>query len=150
ARSSICRAAIVVPGRERLRPKFMTVATMLVGLIPIMWTTGTGSDLSKRIAAPMVGGIFTSFVLEFVVYPAIYELWKWHFEMSAPAPNRRPPRSPPRRRPRRRREWRRTLRVSVQTAVGVLCTTGSLSSVFPLRSARLGQWLTWAAGRMRR
>src|SRR5690242_12945932 len=42
---------------------------------------GTGSDVWKRIAAPMVGGIFTSFVLELVVYPAIYEIWKWHFEM---------------------------------------------------------------------
>jgi len=64
-----------------LRPKFMTVATMFMGLIPIMWATGTGSDVWKRIAAPMVGGIFTSFVLELVVYPAIYEIWKWHFEL---------------------------------------------------------------------
>ena len=46
-----------------------------------MWATGTGSDVWKRIAAPMVGGIFTSFVLELVVYAAIYEIWKWHFEM---------------------------------------------------------------------
>ena len=59
----------------------MTLATMFVGLIPIMWASGTGSDVWKRIAAPMVGGIFTSFVLELVVYPAIYEIWKWHFEM---------------------------------------------------------------------
>jgi Cu(I)/Ag(I) efflux system membrane protein CusA/SilA len=66
---------------KRLRLKFMTVATMFVGLIPIMWSTGTGSDVWNRIAAPMVGGIFTSFVLELVVYPAIYEIWKWHFEM---------------------------------------------------------------------
>jgi hypothetical protein len=56
--------------------------TMFVGLIPIMWATGTGSDVWKRIAAPMVGGIFTSFVLELVVYPASYEIWKWHFEMT--------------------------------------------------------------------
>jgi Cu(I)/Ag(I) efflux system membrane protein CusA/SilA len=66
---------------KRLRPKFMTVATTFLGLIPIMLATGTGSDVWKRIAAPMVGGIFTSFVLELVVYPAIYEIWKWHFEM---------------------------------------------------------------------
>jgi hypothetical protein len=59
----------------------MTVATMSVGLIPIMWATGTGSDVWKRIAAPMAGGIFTSFVLELVVYPAIYEIWKCHFAM---------------------------------------------------------------------
>jgi AcrB/AcrD/AcrF family len=75
------QAAIVEGAAKRLRPKFMTVATMFVGLIPIMWATGTGSDVWKRIAAPMAGGIFTSFVLEFVVYPAIYEIWKWHFEM---------------------------------------------------------------------
>ena len=49
----------------------MTVATMFVGLLPIMWATGTGSDVWKRIAAPMAGGIFTSFVLELVVYLAI-------------------------------------------------------------------------------
>jgi hypothetical protein len=66
---------------KRLRPKFMTVATMFVGLIPIMWATGTGSDVWKRIAAPMVGGIFTSFVLELIVYPPIYQLWKWHTEV---------------------------------------------------------------------
>jgi Cu(I)/Ag(I) efflux system membrane protein CusA/SilA len=68
----------------------MTVATMFVGLIPIMWATGTGSDVWKRIAAPMVGGIFTSFVLELVVYPAIYELWKWHFEMKRAHADPRP------------------------------------------------------------
>jgi Cu(I)/Ag(I) efflux system membrane protein CusA/SilA len=73
------QAAIVEGAAKRLRPKFMTVATMFVGLIPIMWSTGTGSDVWKRIAAPMIGGIFTSFVLELVVYPAIYEIWKWHF-----------------------------------------------------------------------
>jgi len=64
---------------KRIRPKFMTVATMCMGLVPIMWSAGTGADVMKRIAAPMIGGIFTSFVLELVVYPAIYEIWKWHF-----------------------------------------------------------------------
>jgi Cu(I)/Ag(I) efflux system membrane protein CusA/SilA len=54
---------------------------MLLGLAPIMWASGTGSDVMKRIAAPMIGGIFTSFLLELVVYPAIYEVWKWHFEL---------------------------------------------------------------------
>jgi Cu(I)/Ag(I) efflux system membrane protein CusA/SilA len=57
----------------------MTVSTMFVGLLPIMWSTGTGSDVMKRIAAPMVGGILTSFVLELVVYPAIYYSWKSRF-----------------------------------------------------------------------
>src|SRR4029077_15378692 len=62
---------------RRIRPKFMTVATMFMGLVPIMWSMGTGADVMKRIAAPMIGGIFTSFLLELVVYPAIYEVWKW-------------------------------------------------------------------------
>jgi len=71
------RAAIVQGAVKRIRPKFMTVATMFVGLAPIMWSSGTGADVMKRIAAPMIGGIFTSFLLELVVYPAIYEVWKW-------------------------------------------------------------------------
>ena len=75
------RRAIVHGAVKRIRPKFMTVATMFIGLVPIMWSTGTGADVMKRIAAPMIGGIFTSFVLELVVYPAIYEIWKWHFEL---------------------------------------------------------------------
>jgi len=66
---------------KRIRPKFMTVATMFMGLVPIMWSAGAGADVMKRIAAPMIGGIFTSFVLELVVYPAIYEIWKWHFSL---------------------------------------------------------------------
>src|SRR5450432_4010361 len=69
--------AIVQGAAQRIRPKFMTAATMFVGLVPIMWSTGTGSDLMKRIAAPMIGGIVTSFLLELVVYPALYEIWQW-------------------------------------------------------------------------
>jgi len=75
------RQAILEGAVKRLRPKLMTVATMFMGLIPIMWSTGTGADVMKRIAAPMIGGIFTSFILELLVYPAIYEIWKWHFEV---------------------------------------------------------------------
>ena len=70
------REAIVHGAAKRLRPKFMTFATTCIGLFPILWATGAGSDVMKRIAAPMVGGIFTSFVLELLVYPAIYEVWK--------------------------------------------------------------------------
>ena len=73
--------AVVHGAAKRLRPKFMTMATTCIGFIPIMWATGTGSDVWKRIAAPMVGGILTSFLLELIVYPAIYELWKWHAEV---------------------------------------------------------------------
>jgi Cu(I)/Ag(I) efflux system membrane protein CusA/SilA len=64
---------------KRIRPKFMTVATMFMGLMPIMWSTGAGADVMKRIAAPLIGGIFTSFLLELIVYPALYEIWRWHF-----------------------------------------------------------------------
>ena len=71
------QAAIIHGAVKRIRPKVMTVATMFVGLAPIMWSTGAGADVMKRIAAPMIGGIFTSFLLELVVYPAIYEVWKW-------------------------------------------------------------------------
>ncbi len=73
--------AIVNGAAKRIRPKFMTAATLLLGLIPIMWSTGAGADVMKRIAAPMVGGIFTSFLMELMVYPAIYEIWKWHAEV---------------------------------------------------------------------
>ena len=75
------QAAIMHGAVKRIRPKFMTVATMFLGLVPIMWSVGTGADVMKRIAAPMIGGIFTSFILELVVYPAIYEVWKWNFEL---------------------------------------------------------------------
>jgi Cu(I)/Ag(I) efflux system membrane protein CusA/SilA len=66
---------------RRLRPKFMTVATTFLGLVPIMWSIGAGSDVMKRIAAPMIGGIFTSFLLELLVYPSIYQIWKWNSEV---------------------------------------------------------------------
>jgi len=75
------QAAILHGAVRRIRPKFMTVATMFMGLVPIMWSVGAGSDVMKRIAAPMVGGILTSFILELMVYPAVYEIWKWHFEL---------------------------------------------------------------------
>jgi copper/silver efflux system protein len=75
------QTAIMNGAVKRIRPKFMTVATTFIGLVPIMWAIGEGSDVMKRIAAPMVGGILTSFLLELLVYPAIYEIWKWNFEV---------------------------------------------------------------------
>jgi Cu(I)/Ag(I) efflux system membrane protein CusA/SilA len=69
------REAIVHGAVKRIRPKFMTVAAMFIGLVPILASTGAGSDVMKRIATPMVGGIFTSFLLELIVYPPLYELW---------------------------------------------------------------------------
>lgn len=61
---------------KRIRPKIMTVLTSMIGLMPIMWSQGTGADMMKRIAAPMVGGLTSSFLMELIVYPAIYLLWK--------------------------------------------------------------------------
>lgn len=61
---------------QRVRPKLMTVLAALIGLLPVMWSTGTGSEVMKRIAAPMVGGVITSGLLELLVYPAIFAVWK--------------------------------------------------------------------------
>jgi copper/silver efflux system protein len=77
------REAIRQGALMRLRPKFMTVATTFLGLVPIMWATGTGADVMQRIAAPMIGGILTSFALELLVYPVIYQEWKWRCELSS-------------------------------------------------------------------
>ncbi len=68
--------AIIHGAVKRVRPKAMTVFAAMMGLLPIMWSTGTGADLMKRIAAPMVGGLVTSFLMELLVYPAVYYLWK--------------------------------------------------------------------------
>jgi len=87
------RAAIIHGAVKRVRPKAMTVAAAMMGLMPIMWSLGTGADMMKRVVAPMVGGLVTSFILELLVYPPIYEIWKWRFDMkkgavipAAPAP----------------------------------------------------------------
>jgi len=68
--------AIIHGAVKRIRPKMMTVAAAMMGLMPIMWSMGTGADVMKRVAAPMVGGLATSFLMELIVYPAIYLLWK--------------------------------------------------------------------------
>ena len=70
------REAIVEGAAHRIRPKLMTVLTMMIGLIPVFWSSGTGADVMKRIAAPMVGGLVTSFLLELLVYPAVFSIWK--------------------------------------------------------------------------
>lgn len=75
------REAIIHGAVKRIRPKMMTVVAAMVGLLPIMWSIGTGADMMKRIAAPMIGGLVTSFILELLVYPPIYAIWKWNFEM---------------------------------------------------------------------
>jgi Cu(I)/Ag(I) efflux system membrane protein CusA/SilA len=70
------QAAIIEGAVERVRPKLMTVATTLIGLLPVMWGTETGSQVMKRIAAPMVGGLVSSAVLTLVIIPAVYFIWK--------------------------------------------------------------------------
>jgi Cu(I)/Ag(I) efflux system membrane protein CusA/SilA len=61
---------------QRIRPKMMTVSTILFSLVPILWATGAGADVMRRIAAPMVGGVVTSFIGELLVYPSIYFIWR--------------------------------------------------------------------------
>jgi Cu(I)/Ag(I) efflux system membrane protein CusA/SilA len=61
---------------KRVRPKMMTVMAIIMGLLPIMWSHGAGADVMKRIAAPMIGGIVTSFILELIIYPVIFEIWR--------------------------------------------------------------------------
>ncbi|HCM39065.1 MAG: cation transporter [Bdellovibrionales bacterium GWC1_52_8] len=74
-------AAIIHGAVKRIRPKMMTVMAAFMGMLPIMWSSGVGSDVMRRIAAPMVGGLATSFILELLVYPVIYHIWKWNFAM---------------------------------------------------------------------
>jgi Cu(I)/Ag(I) efflux system membrane protein CusA/SilA len=70
------KEAIIEGAVKRIRPKVMTVMAILMGLLPIMWSHGAGADVMKRIAAPMIGGVITSFLLELLVYPAIFEIWR--------------------------------------------------------------------------
>jgi len=70
------KEAIIEGAVKRIRPKVMTIMAILMGLLPIMWSHGAGADVMKRIAAPMIGGVITSFLLELLVYPAIFEIWK--------------------------------------------------------------------------
>lgn len=69
--SSITEGAV-----QRVRPKMMTVMSTTLGLLPLMWSLGTGADMMKRIAAPMVGGLITSTILTLVIIPVVYSIWK--------------------------------------------------------------------------
>ncbi len=79
--------AIIHGAVKRVRPKMMTVTAAFMGLMPIMWSVGAGADVMKRVAAPMVGGLATSFLMELLVYPAIYLLWKWNTEVKRDVAN---------------------------------------------------------------
>ncbi len=80
------REAIYHGAVRRVRPKIMTAATTFIALVPIMWSTGTGADVMKRIAAPMVGGVATSVLMELLVYPAIFYMWRRRGLPAPPAP----------------------------------------------------------------
>jgi len=78
------REAIMEGAVQRVRPKMMTVAAIMGGLLPIMWTTGTGADVMKRIAAPMIGGMVSSTILTLLVIPVLYALWRgWSMSIGA-------------------------------------------------------------------
>ena len=79
-------AAIYHGAVKRIRPKIMTAATTFIALVPILWSTGTGADVMKRIAVPMVGGVFTSVLMELLVYPAIFYLWRSRSLSGKPTP----------------------------------------------------------------
>ena len=68
--------AITYGAVQRVRPKVMTVSTMLLGLLPLLWAHGAGSDVMQRIAAPMIGGLITSSILTLEIVPAIYSIWR--------------------------------------------------------------------------
>jgi copper/silver efflux system protein len=75
------QAAIQEGAVMRFRPKMMAVLSTLLGLMPIVWGAGAGADVMKRIAAPMVGGVITSLLLQLLVYPVIFQIWKWYWEV---------------------------------------------------------------------
>ena len=82
--------AIVEGAARRIRPKLMTVVAMEAGLLPLLWSDGPGADVMKRVAAPMVGGLASSFALELLVYPALFALWKGRaISRAAPAASSR-------------------------------------------------------------
>ncbi len=73
--------AIIHGAVKRIRPKMMTVMAAMMGLMPIMGSMGSGADVMKRIAAPMIGGLVTSFIMELLVYPPIYSVWKMNTDL---------------------------------------------------------------------
>jgi Cu(I)/Ag(I) efflux system membrane protein CusA/SilA len=92
-RPGFLRAAITAGAVERVRPKMMTVTAIIAGLLPILWSHGTGSELMQRIAVPMIGGMVSSTVLTLIMIPAVYGLIKdWGLGPAGqiPAPIGRP------------------------------------------------------------
>jgi len=79
------RAAIYEGAVKRVRPKAMTASVIIAGLAPILWSHGSGADIMKRIATPMVGGVVTSTIMELAVYPALFFLWRSRSLRTVPA-----------------------------------------------------------------
>jgi Cu(I)/Ag(I) efflux system membrane protein CusA/SilA len=77
---------------ERIRPMAMAGLANILGLLPVMWATGTGADVMKRLAAPMVGGVGSAMLLTLVVIPSLYVIWRWHTDVKhrAAAPQTQP------------------------------------------------------------
>ena len=84
------RDAIYHGAVKRVRPKAMTAAVIIAGLLPILWSHGAGADVMKRIATPMVGGVVTSTLMELIVYPAIFFVWRARRLSDARVLNREP------------------------------------------------------------
>jgi Cu(I)/Ag(I) efflux system membrane protein CusA/SilA len=66
---------------NRIRPMALIGLVDVIGLLPVMWATGTGADVMKRLAAPQVGGVFSAMLLTLLVTPAVYAIWRWHVEL---------------------------------------------------------------------
>ena len=66
---------------SRIRPMMMAGLANILGLLPVMWATGIGADVMKRLAAPMVGGVFSALLLTLIIIPAIYVIWQWQTHM---------------------------------------------------------------------
>ena len=78
---------------ERIRPMVMAGLANILGLLPTMWATGTGADVMKRLAAPMVGGVLSALLLTLFVVPVVYSYWRWHAELKPRAAGRAPGRA---------------------------------------------------------
>jgi Cu(I)/Ag(I) efflux system membrane protein CusA/SilA len=76
---------------ERIRPMAMAGLANILGLLPVMWATGTGADVMKRLAAPMVGGVGSAMLLTLVVIPSLYVIWRWHTDVKRGATARQTP-----------------------------------------------------------
>ena len=115
---SALRQAIRRGAVQRVRPIMMTIATDVVGLLPIMWSAGAGADVMKRIAAPLMGGVVTSGVVVLVLFPVVFYVWKgWGLDSSEPVR--------PADRPAHQIRQRQARRARLGVPLGTLCLAGA-------------------------